>query len=401
MKDYRWLIWLGIALTVGAGLWFFHKILLYIVIALVLSLVGRPVTIFLKKFRIASWRLPDGMAATLTVLMMYSVLGLFFYFFIPVLIAQLQSLTKIDLNQIAINLEQPLRPLRKLAIKYEMLERRETFWEHAQAQLTNFVKDVEVSNILNSAVRLAGDTFIALFAVTFITFFLLKERSLAHRFILSVTPDGYENRISNVIQHSKKLLSRYFIGVLVEQVVVGFTLWLGLTLMGAQNALLIAFVAGLVNIIPYVGPIIGLSFSLIMILAGYAHLDFYTYAGPLMLKTFILFNVVHLIDNALLQPWIYSSSVKAHPLEIFILILAAGMAFGVPGLLLAIPVYTLFRVFAREFLSQFEIVQAITKNLTFTEEKPKKRRPRPASPESSTDVPIRVEVTQPKEEYNI
>jgi len=79
-----------------------------------------------------------------------------------------------------------------------------------------------------------------------------------------------------------------------------------------------------------------------------------------ILGTFIGAN---LIDNMVLQPLIYSSSVKAHPLEIFLVILLAGSLAGIPGMILAIPTYTVVRIIAKEFLSQLRIVQKLTERM--------------------------------------
>ena len=77
----------------------------------------------------------------------------------------------------------------------------------------------------------------------------------------------------------------------------------------------------------------------------------------------LVFGSVQVIDNVLFQPLIYSSSVKAHPLEIFLVIMAAGSMAGIMGMILAIPVYTIMRVIAKEFLVNMKLVQKMTKNL--------------------------------------
>jgi predicted PurR-regulated permease PerM len=76
-----------------------------------------------------------------------------------------------------------------------------------------------------------------------------------------------------------------------------------------------------------------------------------------------VFAAANLIDNTVLQPLIYSNSVKAHPVEIFLVILIAGSLAGIPGMILAIPTYTMLRVIAKEFLSQFKVVQSLTRNI--------------------------------------
>lgn len=363
MRRFRWYIILPLVLLLLLCLWYFVKLISFIVIALVLSLIGRPIMKLLKKIKIGKWTLPDGFCAMFSLLTLYGLVAVFFVLFVPVLASQLQGLSKIDVKKIAINLERPLKPLKKTAVQYHFLERGQTFWDYGQDELTKLLAGFDISNILSELMSFAGDLFIALFSITFITFFFLKDRRLVYDIAMNLSPSGYEQKVSNVLIHSKKLLSRYFIGVIVEQLIVGTLVGVGMYFLGVENALLIGFVAGLVNVIPYVGPFIGMLFSILMVLISNGNIDFYTYTVPLLIKVFIWANVVHLLDNALMQPMIYSSSVKAHPLEIFLVILAAGMIGGVIGLLLAIPIYTLIRVIAREFLGEFKIIRAITDNM--------------------------------------
>jgi predicted PurR-regulated permease PerM len=84
---------------------------------------------------------------------------------------------------------------------------------------------------------------------------------------------------------------------------------------------------------------------------------------PLELKLLLVFFAVQVIDMVFLQPAIYSNSVKAHPLEIFLVILLAGSLAGVLGMLIAIPTYTVLRVFAKEFFNNFRVVQKLTEKI--------------------------------------
>jgi predicted PurR-regulated permease PerM len=122
-------------------------------------------------------------------------------------------------------------------------------------------------------------------------------------------------------------------------------------------------IIGILNVIPYVGPWLGLFIAITMGVASHIQMDFKTVVVPLIYYMIIVEVITHLIDNILFQPVIFSNSVKAHPLEIFIVILAAGFAAGIPGMILGIPTYTVIRVFAREFFYNFKAVQKITSSL--------------------------------------
>ncbi|MFA5783112.1 MAG: AI-2E family transporter, partial [Bacteroidales bacterium] len=161
----------------------------------------------------------------------------------------------------------------------------------------------------------------------------------------------------------KHLLTRYFIGLCIELALVISLITLGMWILGFKNALMIGFFAGIMNIIPYVGPLIGGSVGILLGLSSNLGMDFDTQMVPLIFQMIGVFVIVKLIDDAVLQPTIYSSSVKAHPLEIFLVIMVAGSIAGVQGMMLAIPSYTVLRIIAKQFFNKFYIVKSLTKNI--------------------------------------
>jgi predicted PurR-regulated permease PerM len=127
--------------------------------------------------------------------------------------------------------------------------------------------------------------------------------------------------------------------------------------------LLIGLIAALFNVIPYLGPIIGGTIGVALGIATHLDLEFYSQLLPLIFKMTGVFVTVQLIDNFVFQPLIFSNSVNAHPLEIFIVLLMAGSLAGIAGMILAIPMYTVIRVFAKEFFNKFKVVKKLTKNI--------------------------------------
>jgi predicted PurR-regulated permease PerM len=218
-----------------------------------------------------------------------------------------------------------------------------------------------VGDSLAYALGLTGEIFVAFFAITFISFFFLKDQSLFKNMIMTIVPTGYEERIGKVLSKSKQLLTRYFIGVILEVIIVITIVSVGLTFVGIENALLIGFIAGVFNVIPYIGPVIGAAVGIIIGLStnnagGMEFMSILSLAGQMV----IVYAVVQLLDNIVLQPLIYSQSVKAHPLEIFLVILMAGNVAGITGMILAVPTYSIGRVFVGEFFNQFKVVKALT-----------------------------------------
>lgn len=181
--------------------------------------------------------------------------------------------------------------------------------------------------------------------------------------LLVVCPDEYINKLQNVLLKTKRLLTRYFVGLLIEMLIISILLSIGLRIINVYNAVLIGFIGGILIVIPYIGSIVG---SLLGILVGVSTnlgADFHEVIIPLILKMSFVFLLVHTVDPIVFQPIIYSRSVNAHPLEIFIVILIAGKIGGIPGMIVAVPVYTIFRIIAKEFLNEFKIVEHLTRNI--------------------------------------
>jgi len=216
---------------------------------------------------------------------------------------------------------------------------------------------------------MVSSAFVALFAVVFISFFFLKEDELFERIICALVPDKHEMNVGRTLNEIKQLLSRYFVGLFIETLGIAVVNCLGLWLIARLNfsyAIGIGFIAGVLNIIPYVGPligdVIGIVFGIILKLGTGAGLDVNIWIFALIILAIMV--VAQLIDNLIYQPLIYSTSIKAHPLEIFIVLLMAGHISGTVGMLVAIPAYTVVRVIAIRFFYRYKIIQRLVPDLS-------------------------------------
>lgn len=204
---------------------------------------------------------------------------------------------------------------------------------------------------------------VALVSITFLLFFFLKDPLLFENAVLAFIPTHREQDVRAVLDRIQVLLMRYFLGILLEIAGVTLFVWVGLTLFGIPNALLIAFVAALLNIIPYVGIFIASAFGAILTLTANLEADFFVVTLPMILKLVFLIGIAHIIDAYLLQPIIYSKSVMAHPLEIFVIVLVGAELSGIMGMVLAVPVYTVGRVIAAEFFENSKVVRSLTRRM--------------------------------------
>ena len=221
-----------------------------------------------------------------------------------------------------------------------------------------------ISGLLGSVASAVAGIAVGIFAVIFISFFFIKDDTLFGRIVGALVPDSIEDRVQKTIFDIERLLSRYFVGLIIEVLGVMMLNLLGLWLIARIDfnyALGIAFIAGLLNIIPYVGPLIGelIGVTLCVILKYGVGIGLGVNIWLFALIVLGIMLTTQLVDAFIYQPLIYSTSIKASPLEIFVVLLIAGHIGGVVGMLIAIPSYTVIRVIASRFFYDFKPVKRL------------------------------------------
>jgi len=343
--------------------WYFKTIIAYILVAGIISLIGQPIIRFLLNLEVKSRKMPPALAAFLTI---GGLLALFIgvvSMFVPMVVDEARKLSNVQVEDVIANIQGPIQSAQDYINQFGLTDEPIVLETELKHTLTNLFDFSALGDSLQYALGLTGDVFIAFFAITFITFFFLKDQGLFKNMIMTMVPSGYEERIGKVLHKSKELLTRYFIGVIIEVSIVMTIVSIGLTILGIDNAILIGFIAGLFNVIPYVGPIIGaavgITIGVTTNMEGLALMGILGLVG----KMAIVYAAAQLLDNIVLQPLIYSHSVKAHPLEIFLVIIMAGNVAGIAGMILAVPTYSIGRVFVGEFFNQFKVVKALTSDV--------------------------------------
>lgn len=359
------LILIGIA-ALGFVLWYFSSVVAYILVAGVLSLIGRPVVDLLGKARIRKFRLPRALSAFLTLILLWVLVIGFFRIFVPLIANQANELSKINTDVIYREIEGPINRLENIYNNYSAGNKEAPDFESFINSKINSVLNISfISNFFSSIFGILGNIFIAIFAISFILFFFLKDQTMFANSIILLIPQKHETAVRNALSSTRKLLMRYFIGICGQITAIMIIITIGMTIVGLgfRHALVIALVIGLLNVIPYLGPWLGGAIGIILGIATHLEMDFYSQLLPMIGYMLLVILIVQVMDNVLFQPLIFSSSVKAHPLEIFLVIMIAGTLAGIPGMILAIPTYTAIRVFAKEFLIKFRVVKKITRNI--------------------------------------
>lgn len=345
-------------LTVAAFIlmYFIRDIVTYVVISIVLTIIFAPFMRLLDKVTIKNRRLPDWLKALACLLILYAVIGILINVFAPILVKEIKDLSQIKLEDVNKALSGPINFIEQKAEEWSIQDNGNVIdRRYLQNKVVDFLDLRTMSSYFTSFISGIGSLLLAVFSVSFITFFLLKDRHITREAIEILVPRGYVENARHVVENANRILQRYFIGLIIQISVISTFVSVSLSIIGIKNALLIGFFAGLINIIPYLGPAIGATVGIIIALT--TNMDMYTASDilPLLIKMASVFAIVQLLDNFVFQPLIFSNSINAHPLEIFLVILVGGTLFGIPGMIIAIPSYSFIRIVVRELINRFDL----------------------------------------------
>ena len=335
--------------------------------AVVVSLISKPIVRLLHKVRIKGRILPDWFLAAFTLLTVITLLSCIITLIIPIVTGIVKGISISSIEGAAAQISVPLANLNEfLKNTFPSLGNSFKIETALIAELQKIFDVSKVSSLIGTATSFLSSFGVGLFSVMFIGFFFIKDDDLFTNIVTALVPDKHEKNAAAAISDIGYLLSRYFIGVLLEVIGVALINFLGLWLiarLGINAALGIAFLTGILNIIPYVGPLMGGVLGTILgLILKYSSsvpigLDVNFWVFTLILIAIFCFT--QLIDNILYQPVIYSTSIKSTPLEIFIVLLIVGHIGGPLAMIVAIPCYTVIRVIAFRFFRHIKAIRRL------------------------------------------
>ncbi len=350
----------AISIIVGVVLLFYflyliRSVLLYILLGAVISLIGRPLMLFL----VNKLKMKSALAVSIC-------LGIFLMFFVgvialfsPVVAELYENISQINIEKLEADVDRLINEstdyfgIKKLNLR-DLLEK---------IDLIKYLDVNTLPKVLTNIFGGLGSFLIGMFSVIFIAFFALKDSKLLEKSLLAFAKEEDENKFQRAFLKIKELLSRYFVGLLAQLFIL-FILYSALLLiLGFQNAIAVALICAILNLIPYLGPVISIVLLFSLAVTDNLNMSFSVIILPKIIKVGIGFFVVQMVDNFFNQPFIFGNSVRSHPLEIFLAILVFGLLFGIGGLIAAVPLYTAIKVVSKEFLSEYKIVQYLTKEI--------------------------------------
>ncbi|HET6992440.1 MAG TPA: AI-2E family transporter [Bacteroidia bacterium] len=387
------LIFLSIVLICAAAwaFWQVRAIFLYLLVAAILTVITRPVEKKLAKVSFGKRKMPGGVRALTILLGIYLVIYSFIAIFVPLFVNQTKIISNVNTQQLTKAFHEPISQIQnafgQLSKKQSDTTRsalpiiqsdsahaavlktqtdttqKESFEKYLQNGAAKLLEAANITSIANGIVSFLGSLVIAFFAISFFTFFFIKDGPSIMEMLLLLVPVNRVKNVRNIIEESQLMLRKYFTGVLIDVVFVATFVSIGLAILGVKNAFIIGVFAGVMNIVPYVGPLIGGAFAIVIGVSSNLTLDFYSGLLPLIEKIILIFVAMNLTDAFVVQPYIFSNRVKAHPIEIFLVVLVTGTIAGIGGMIAAVPLYTIIRIIAKEFLNKYRFVQRLTDEL--------------------------------------
>ncbi len=357
-KTYRLI---GIILF-SAFIWYFTSILVYLILASLIGVISQPLMRLFGKIKIKKKSLPNSIRASISMIVMLLVITGFLAILIPAINSQTTALMKVDYVSIGDNIGENLQLLETKLRQIGTLDEAEEIEHRIGERLKDLVSSIQLNNIFSGLVSTTGSVFMGIFSILFLSFFFIQDNKLFTRIVMLFIPENKYTQTNNILEKINLMLTRYFAGVLIEVSSMMVLITIGGWIVGLENAILIGFIGGLMNLIPYIGPLIGATIASILVTMTNIYLGV-EYTAGLVGGILLVFAIANMIDNFLLQPIIYSNSVKAHPIEIFIVIIMGGTLGGPLGMIIAIPFYTIIRITLKEFLGDRIFIQRLMKDL--------------------------------------
>lgn len=280
-----------------------------------------------------------GLSSILSVFMVYLIAGAMIlvmaFYIIPLLLNELTLLFKMFPAYIT-EIEIAIKKIKAEYLMYLPPEFENVI--NKNADKLNKLLMIKIDGLIQSVLKLSKK-ILDIIIIPIITFYILKDKSIFKEEIRDILPEKNKKLLLLILKDIDSVLSKYIRGqIYISAFVTVFTI-LGLSIIKVKYAVLIGILAGILNIIPYFGPMIGIFPAVIMGLLDSI------YKG---LWAFFVFIIVQQIENAVLTPKIMSDSVGLHPITIMLSLIIGEQFWGIWGLIFAVPIVAIIKVILKD-----------------------------------------------------
>jgi predicted PurR-regulated permease PerM len=332
---------IGVIIFVGVCLFLYtvRAILTPFIVSAFFAYLLYPVINYLHSYGIKRW-----VGAIILTLMVLAVISAAIIAFVPRLVSQSETLIA-EAPVYYENISNYVGTLKnKLETLMPVLDRF-NFLDTAVANAAGFVAKT-IKNIPQYLMNLFS-LFTVIFLIPLITFFMLFSGRSSINSLVEILPGRYVETLLSVVYEIDSVLGKYIRGQLIEVAFVGTAAFAGLSVLGFHYALLVGVIAGLANLIPYLGPSVGFALAIVL---GFVQFG----SWIMLLKIAVLFAAIQLVDNNLVQPVVIGSNINLGPVTVMFALLAGGAAFGFLGILFAVPAAAIIKTVSIMLIKKYK-----------------------------------------------
>ena len=217
----RFIAGAAVAAAVLFLVWYFSSIVVYILVSAVLAVMGNPLVKFLSGLHFKGWQVPRWLAALATLVVIWVVLATLCSLFVPLVFNKINQFAHVDFAAVVGSIGEPIaRMQHDLQALFSLPESTFSLSDELTAALRQIIDINSLNTIFSSVINLVLSSVIAIFSVSFITFFFLKEEGLFYAMVTSVFPEHYHGNITRALDSVTVLLARYFTGILSESLLL-------------------------------------------------------------------------------------------------------------------------------------------------------------------------------------
>ncbi len=305
-------------------LWTIRSVVLLFLISIIISSAIDPVADFLRKRRI-----PRALSVLLVYALFLGLLALVGFLMVPPITQQFEQISKTDLYD---------RFVSQVGVYRENLTHSE--WGRA---LNDSIKDFAgtLGGTLFQTTKGVVTGIVGVITVLTISFYLTAEENGMKNFIKHLAPYKHQVYVMGLVNKIQRKVGAWVLGQIILSVVIFGLTFIGLTVLKVEYALVLALIAGILELVPYIGPFIA---------AIPATLFAFLQNPPLAIAVIILYLVIQQLENHIIVPVVMSKSVGLNPVLVILAVLVGGTLAGIMGALIAIPVVSGISVFVADMM---------------------------------------------------
>jgi len=313
-------------------LFLIREVIVIFIFALIIASAIAPMVNLLEKIKI-----PRVLGALLSYIIVIGLIGFLLSLIIPTIAR--------DVKELATNLPNYIE---SLSDKFESIQRASSKYSGIINQVQEYLSNIgdllkkSSSDIFSTAADIFGGFFSFLLALV-ISFYLSVQKRGVQNLLVSIVPRKHKDYVLSLWERSQKKLGRWLQGQVFLGFLIGVSVYVGLSLLNVKFALLLAILAGVLELFPYIGPVLAAIPGIIVAF----------FQAPILgLWVFILYVVVQQLENYIIVPLVIGKIVKLSPVMVIVALLIGGKLGGIIGVILAVPITAVFAEFARDILKK-------------------------------------------------